>query len=116
MRELAKIEPCHKCGKKPKRIRIMCECGVFIEHHAGNIYHTVEAWNRHMEKKVAENEQCKTFTIGEDVLLRPYSDLKAIVRGVYIGENDLKYECAWFRNDGSRCIEFFFPGELETVK
>ena len=56
------------------------------------------------------------YELGEIVLLRPYDDLKAIVRGIYQGENELKYECAWFRNDGSRIIEYFFACELEKCK
>ncbi len=110
------LAPCHKCGQPPQRIRIMCDCGTFIEHHGTSVQRAVEAWNRRAEMKGADKPERITHAIGATVLLRPYDDLKAIVRGVYLGQDEVKYECAWFRNDGSRCIEFFFPTELEKLQ
>lgn len=54
-----------------------------------------------------------TINIGDVVNLRPYDDLKAIVRTILLTEKETRYECSWFDNNGCRNIEIFYPCELE---
>lgn len=109
------LESCHKCGERPRRVKIQCACGTFVECAAGGIKKAIEVWNRQQMRK-RDGSTSAVYAIGDDVMLRPYDDLKAIVRAVYIEEDGLKYECAWFRSDGSRSTEYFSPCELELVE
>lgn len=52
------------------------------------------------------------YDIGEIVTLRPFDDIRAVVRGYAVDATGVRYECAWFTGDNARYIELFQECEL----